>query len=605
MKKPWSISTTVRNPDRIKGFLEVLAGFEGKTFNEEQQINYQIKLIQKKLYKPTHMSSKLGKYYDSPSDMKLRQATEIFRHMEKQSTVLGEDPGFRGRTSAAPLGKMGLAIIKTSAGKITITNFGKKFLHDEIDIGEVFLRYFFKWSLWNPDTDEFTENDGFDIRPFFATLRIIREVNRKSKSMGWNPVGLSKKEFYIFVPTTINYKDIPKTVNEIIQVRKNLKGKSATAQKRILNKCLENKAKVFFEDTKRDRVKKNISTLKDYGDNIIRYFKLTRFLQIRGNGFYVDLEPRRTIEIKALLGYSDGRRLELNDMESYRRFIDSEVDYPWETPEKLKAIASSLIKDTVRLDRSLDKPLGISKKLININVNKMDKNSLKVLIEQLRSKRKEVQEQAIHLDLINPDRLKEVIDSLSKIYEKEDRPIELEYLVAMCLHAINDALKIQPNYPVGDDNKPTFTAPANVPDIECFYTSFGLICEVTMLKSRDQWFQEGQPVMRHLRDFELNKERNSICLFIAPNIHRDTFNTFNFANKYEYEGAKQKIIPLTINQFLKLLEKVLAKKRDNDPITHEEFGNLLGKLYSSIIGSKTIEEWERNSNKILNNYISN
>ena len=45
MKKPWSISTTVRNPDRIRGFLEVLEDFEGVEFNENQQIKFQMKVL--------------------------------------------------------------------------------------------------------------------------------------------------------------------------------------------------------------------------------------------------------------------------------------------------------------------------------------------------------------------------------------------------------------------------------------------------------------------------------------------------------------------------------------------------------------------------------
>ena len=45
MKKPWSISTTVRNPDRIRGFLEVLKDFEGVEFDEKQQIKFQIALM--------------------------------------------------------------------------------------------------------------------------------------------------------------------------------------------------------------------------------------------------------------------------------------------------------------------------------------------------------------------------------------------------------------------------------------------------------------------------------------------------------------------------------------------------------------------------------
>ena len=119
-------------------------------------------------------------------------------------------------------------------------------------------------------------------------------------------------------------------------------------------------------------------------------------------------------------------------------------------------------------------------------------------------------------------------------------------------------MKIAPNYPIGDDYEPTFTAPANKPDIECYYSSFNSICEVTMLVSRDQWFNEGQPVMRHLRDFEDNSTSNiNFALFIAPTLHRDTLNTFWMASKYEYEGNKQKIIPLTINNLVEILTVIL------------------------------------------------
>jgi len=64
------------------------------------------------------------------------------------------------------------------------------------------------------------------------------------------------------------------------------------------------------------------------------------------------------------------------------------------------------------------------------------------------------------------------------------------------LHSLNDAIAIVANHPVGDDNEPTSTAPANRPDTECFYNSFNAICEVTLLTNRSQWYNEGQPVMR-------------------------------------------------------------------------------------------------------------
>ena len=109
------------------------------------------------------------------------------------------------------------------------------------------------------------------------------------------------------------------------------------------------------------------------------------------------------------------------------------------------------------------------------------------------------------------ENISECVNSLKNIYKSKNKPIELEKQVTLALMALNDANQIRPNYPVGDDGEPTFTAPAGVSDIECFYNSFNLICEVTMLTDRTQWYNEGQPVMRHLREFEVkNTEKKHI-----------------------------------------------------------------------------------------------
>jgi hypothetical protein len=176
--------------------------------------------------------------------------------------------------------------------------------------------------------------------------------------------------------------------------------------------------------------------------------------------------------------------------------------------------------------------------------------------------------------------LKEYIKSLKEIYSIPNRALMLEKYITLGLNALNDALRIRPNYLVGDDNEPTNTAPAGKPDIECFYDTFNAICEVTLLNGRDQWYNEGQPVMRHLRNFEeSNSEKPSYCLFVAPNIHRDTINTFWYSVKYDYEGVKQKIIPLSINQFIELLEILVIIKESGKRFLH----NHLTELYESII----------------------
>ena len=50
MEKPWSITTTLRNPERIRNFLIVLKELEGQEWNKENQVKYQILLIKDRFY---------------------------------------------------------------------------------------------------------------------------------------------------------------------------------------------------------------------------------------------------------------------------------------------------------------------------------------------------------------------------------------------------------------------------------------------------------------------------------------------------------------------------------------------------------------------------
>ena len=111
-----------------------------------------------------------------------------------------------------------------------------------------------------------------------------------------------------------------------------------------------------------------------------------------------------------------------------------------------------------------------------------------------------------------------------------------------------------------------------------------------MLKNRSQWFNEGQPVMRHLRDFEETHE-NSYCLFIAPSIHTDTAETFYMANNFGYKGQKQKIAPITISQFVGMLQ-VLQQMRENDKqFKNADMETLLNAIVESSAKENDSEQW--------------
>ena len=271
MKKPWSISTTVRNPERLRDFLGVLKILEGQPFNSDNQIKYQILLIQHKLYKPTELTREQGGYYkDIEREMPYTVAEQIF------NTQRYRDPAMRGRNSVAPMNKMGLCVAKNSADGVRITALGEYFLSEEYDLGKLFFIHFLKWQLPNPASDGFSERDGFAIKPFIGTLHLIKEVNKQWKALGNDPVGITKEEFALFAPTLIHYQNIVAQAEKLIGYRTELRSQTNEANERTFKTRFQKQfAQEFLQTRSTSEVNSLLNNLWDYGDNAIRYFRLT------------------------------------------------------------------------------------------------------------------------------------------------------------------------------------------------------------------------------------------------------------------------------------------------------------------------------------------
>ncbi len=569
----WSVSTTIRNPERIRSFLQVLRLMEGETWSKENQKNFQVLLIQYKVYgfgeKQFHssLSREQNNWLDSDS-ITYSQAEII---LDSKNYVGGGD--MRGRQSFNPIEKMGLAYLDDS-NKIVISSFGNYFLREDYDIGEVFFRSFIKWQYPNPEVNKYKTEDGYNIKPFVATLHLISKVNKICEEKRITVKGVSRMEFALFFVTLSNYKDINKTANKLVTFRMQFESiKDREMQKRFVESYFN---KNFSEY-------ESWNNANEYADNIIRYFRLTRYIYIRGNGWYIDLEPRRRVEITSLLEADNASAIDFSSKIAYSEYIgNAELPIlPWENKSVLSDIISNLVSDLENKRSELTKLNIDIPSMPEFNSETKDINLLKSQLSVLREYRRKLFEKETHYYSQSLENIDRYIDSLSKIFEiSKSRPVELEKNITLGLNALNDALEIKPNYPVGDDNEPTFTAPANKPDIECFYQDFNAICEVTLLSNRTQWYNEGQPVMRHIRDFEdIYCDKDTYCLFVALRLHRDTINTFWLSVKYEYEGRKQKIIPISIAQFTQLLVILKENKERGVFLAHQK----IKKLYDSII----------------------
>ena len=235
MKKPWSITTTLRNPERLRIFLIILKQLENCKWNLENQRKYQILLIKDRVYgygKSQFYNSLSQKQIDLIEDqtkeISFKQAEDIFNVKNY------EDPAMRGRQSINPLKKFGFVVIKGK--KIFITSLGKLFLRDDFDLGEIFFRSFLKWQIPNLDSNDYKLEDGYDIKPFIGVLHLIQKVNEKSEKLEEKVKGISKEEFSLFCPTLVNYKDIASYAEKIITLRRNLKGKTKQEQRVILDR---------------------------------------------------------------------------------------------------------------------------------------------------------------------------------------------------------------------------------------------------------------------------------------------------------------------------------------------------------------------------------
>ena len=77
-----------------------------------------------------------------------------------------------------------------------------------------------------------------------------------------------------------------------------------------------------------------------------------------------------------------------------------------------------------------------------------------------------------------------------------------------------------------------------------------------MQQGQRQYESEGEPVARHYGQMKKRTGKDAYCLFIAPTINKACLAHFFVLNKIDisYYGGKPKIIPLELDQFMRLVE---------------------------------------------------
>jgi hypothetical protein len=600
--KAWSISTTIRNPERIPDFMQAVQPIVGSSWrSKDTQIEYFANQIAIRIYKPTesNLSAKsIQLLNDDDAEISLARAYEIIE--EKNYT----DVHMRGRTSMSPLVDNGLV---TTFDTVKLTSLGRALLDGQIPFNEVMMNFAFKWQVPQPNHSKFKSENGYSIRPFIGTLALIKKVNQLWESAGNDRKGISWDEFCIYGPTLTDSSDIDKWAKEIIAIRKAVLAASGNAAKDSVWKNGVNRfLEPLLEGKERISDPKVIANLYDYGDNAFRYFKQSKFFSLRGGGRYIDISPLSEAQVDMLITDEQYKPLYFATPQEYADFMQDLNSFvpPWTTPEKKKTIENKL--------REILREKGAEAKTASkIKAQSSLPSALREdeTISELREAITEVNMQYMTSDAATVEFLSSCVEDYLRLARRQDipeaeitrikAPTQLEYVTFKTFLSINDLVQIKPNYPVDDEGNPTFTAGGNLPDLEIFYKDFNAICEVTLMTNRAQWMAESQPVQRHLHDFVVkNSDKEAFGIFIAPSIHRDTKNSFKQAFHTGVDSLDSlKIVPFDFVTWTATVGHLAEARKRKKNITQSQFQAYLESLLPSTTKKENTDEWwERISN---------
>ena len=265
---------------------------------------------------------------------------------------------------------------------------------------------------------------------------------------------------------------------------------------------------------------------------------MTGLLIKRGkfNFIYYDFSNFNRVKIESILEfYKDYSFYDFNTTQEYIEFLEA-IKLPWLEQENVR---KEVIKQKA--------------KELNININ--DFSNLELLESNLD---KEFYNKALQKEILECDEktlldelriLANILNQKSK-YEHLPEPLRLEYLLALILGRKYGIDELSSNLIYNEDGEPLSYAPGGKVDLE--FKDF--LIEATMIRNKNQQLNsETTSIARHMKESKDKKNISLRTALIAPFIHFDVALFFKFCAK-EFES---KIAPLSIKNFIKLIEKSL------------------------------------------------
>lgn len=427
---------------------------------------------------------------------------------------------------------------------VALTEAGKAFVYGKRP-QEIFLRQLLKFQLPSPYHHESRNVTGtFFIRPYLEILRLVRELEH-----------ITFDEFKIFAVQMTDYHKFELIKDSILQFR-NEKVLNRGQYKRFVNNVWEeaileiHKERIAAGRTKTREttdasLKKFIATqksnMRDYADACFRYLRYTELISISHKNRSISISGSKIADVDFILSTVSRNPVFIDDTDAYKAYLFSANTPVLYTDNKANIVDVLMRIGSFTRRELADKSIEELKDLCD-DIIKKHKDS--VINEQVA----EIKSYALY---------SEIIDTFNEIVADEyyDAPLMFEYNTWRAMTML-DGGNIKGNFNFDDAGQPMSTATGNMPDIECDYDDFALAVEVTLQAGQRQYESEGEPVARHYGQLKKRSGKDTYCLFIAPTINAATLAHFYGLNHLSIAlyGGKSKIIPLELDQFMRLVE---------------------------------------------------
>lgn len=572
IKPNWYVSCSPRSPEKIIPEIHELSKYDNTIWvgnNSEAQINFARDLA--------NMQSFKGETFDG-------------------------EASFSARDRVAPMKTYGF-VYTGKDKKLHLTPAGNMLVNMRRP-KDVFLKQLVKWQYPSSQHkgSQYPET-YWHIRPFVFFIKVLFKLQNV------NEKGLTKLELAMFILIQTNEDSLDNVVSEILNYRRSIQRLSSVNEReefsdelffKLYSNAFGNISTVRegkSENSNKSAIRTKMRNALDVADATFRYFSFTGLFSSQGNRLI--LNQSRIDEIIEIINNNYFNN-NYNDVEKFHEEFGN-PSLPLLSTDNIKCLKDKILScNNSNLDIiqkiSIDFPnVSSEKEKLNMLMSMHNTNDLEILKDILYSQRElnlDLKKKLLQIEFKNPEKIQELIDLFNLYYAKasvlkevmEEKFIAnkntvLEYLALNGFIALGGALNYINNYTIDESLQPVSHAAGNQSDIEIDYEDFIILGEVTTSKGKTQYQMEGEPVTRHylnkLPD-AINANKDLYCIFIAPTLNANTIEEFAYYNSLR----ECKIIPITIKQFIKILDTKKECIKNQHSFNILDFKELLNTLVS-------------------------